>query len=197
MAILAGCAVQTALDGLRAGRGRPAIVVLAAAAIVATAGALPPAPLADPETAALIARGVEEVHGGNFDAALRDGVAALARQPDKRDALVVVMDACNGRQDYAAAFNAASRLAEIQPWSPFWARELAMIDLELRRRDEALALMDRQVAAFPWSAMVRGYRGEARAFAGDAAAAAADLRFAVDHGYVPPDWALERAGMRR
>jgi 4-amino-4-deoxy-L-arabinose transferase-like glycosyltransferase len=197
LAILAGCGVQAALEGLRDGRRRPAVVLLAAAALAAVAGALPPQPLTDPETAALVSRGAAEMQAGDLGAASRDGAAALARQPDRRDALVLLMDASNGRRDWAAARTYAGRLVELQPWSPFWARELAMIDVELRRPGDALELMDRHAAEFPWSAMVRGYRGEVRAYAGDAGGAAADLRWALDHGYRPPDWALEHAGLRR
>lgn len=72
-------------------------------------------------------------------------------------------------------------------------RELAMIDLELGRRGEASSVTDRAVATFPWSALVRSYRGEVRACAGDISGAAEDLRFAIDHGHRPPDWAIERA----
>jgi 4-amino-4-deoxy-L-arabinose transferase-like glycosyltransferase len=197
MAVLAACGLVAAATGLSDGRRGPAATLALASAVAAIAGFVPPQPLADPETAALVSRGVESMHRGDADAALRDGAAALARQPDRRDALVLMMDACNGRHDWAGARTHAARLVEIQPWSPHWARELAMIDLELGHRGAAFALMDRQVTAFPWSGRVRGYRGEVRAFAGDLNAAGEDLLFALDHDYRPADWALQRAGIRR
>jgi len=195
MAVLAGCAVAAALDGLTSGRARVTALVLLSAAAVAVAGAVGPQP-AYRRDQFFVNTAVAEIHAGNFDAAERDGLAALEIEPDSLAACAVLLDVGKGRRRFDEARKWARRIADAQPWNPLARVELARLDLGEGRSADALGAMDELVATFPWSATLRARRGEFRCDAHDLSGAADDLRFAREHGVEPAPWALEKCGLR-
>jgi hypothetical protein len=165
MAVLAGCAVAASLDGLRSGRGRPAVVVLLVAGCTALAGSIAPQP-AYQRHVLLVNAGIVDRDRRAFDAAERNARAALELEPDSLPAIALMMDVANGRGRTADARPWAQRLVDRQPWNPEFQVQLARIDFNDGRVAEALARMDRLEVTFPWSDLVRALRDEMRGRAG-------------------------------
>ena len=194
LAVMAGCAIPGVVAAWRERlRGRVAAAI-ASAVVVATLGALPPqaavfaeARLAD-EAAAAVGRG---------DLPAADDLAArsLVANPDDLQALTVRLIVANAQQRFADAQKIAERLAALRPWDPDARLDVAWSRARLGHAGEGLRAADEVVALYPWSPRVRSGRGAMRVFAGDVPGGAEDLLFALSHGFRPPAWALERAGL--
>lgn len=195
MAVLAGCAVAAAWTGIREGTGRPLVLTLVAAGTLAIAGRVPPQP-AYLRHMLLTNQSIGAIERRDFAAAERDARAALALEPEAMGAVesLSYLFRVQNRQEDARPW--AEELVRRRPWNPLYRISVAWIDAHEGRIEAALQSMDELVAAFPWSALVRGERGMIVCFAGDIEAASLDLRWALDHGYVPEQWALDRCGIR-
>jgi hypothetical protein len=193
MAVMAGVAAAE-IAALRADRARHALVALLVGASVAVAGALPPqaptfaeAAVAD-EAAAAYARG---------DDAAADELArqSLAASPDDILSLTVQLKVATRQGRLEDARAAAAHIVRLRPWDPDALTDVAWSDARLGKTADALREVDAVVALYPWSGKVHGGRGAIRLFTGDVVGGREDLRFALDHGFRPPPWALEKAGL--
>jgi 4-amino-4-deoxy-L-arabinose transferase-like glycosyltransferase len=190
MAVLAGCAVAAAWDGLRvAGKGRAAALVAVTAGGVALVGWIDPQPRYRREQL-LHNSAVANIRLRRFDLAERYAREANAIDPQSIMSWALFLDIAkfSGRTDEAVVW--AQRLVDAQPWSALWRADLARAEFDAGKRQAALARMDALVAEFPWNGMVRERRGEIRALAGDAKGAREDFTFAKKKGVEAPPWAL-------
>jgi predicted negative regulator of RcsB-dependent stress response len=195
MAVLAGCGVAAVVAGMRVGATREAGVALVAAGVTAAVGAISPQP-AYRRDQLLVNAAVEELHSGQADAAERDARAALAIEPGSLAAVAALMDAAKLRLRFDEAGVWAQKLVDAQPWNPLHRVELARVHLGQGRSADAMAEVNRLVAAFPWSPTLRERRGEFRCDDGDVFGAREDFAFAIERGVEPPAWALEKCGLR-
>jgi 4-amino-4-deoxy-L-arabinose transferase-like glycosyltransferase len=195
MAVLAGCAVAAAFDGLRAGSGRRLVVVVVAAATVAAFGSLEPQPLY-PKHVLLANGALIKRNNGDFDGAERDCLTALAMAPDFIAARRLLVDVNRGRHRPDLARTWALQLVDAQPWNPEFTLALARCDLELGHRLEAIDETDGALRTFDWSGSVHSDAGQFFLQAGDVPRATSELKRAIDLGTTPPDWALEQSGLK-
>jgi hypothetical protein len=194
MAVLAGCAVAAALDGLRAGDGRRLVVVVVAAGTVAAVGSLEPQPRYARHV--LLANdALGKVRDNDWDGAERDCRAALAIAPDFIGAKRVLVDINRGRHRPDLARQWALELVDAQPWNPEFIVTLARCDLELGRRFEAVEDVERALRMFDWSGLVHSDAGEFFLQAGDVPRATSELKRALDLEWTPPDWAMRECGL--
>ena len=194
LAVMAGIAFAEAIAALRVRRAGPALAAFALAAIVGVSGLLaspPPyfaeAKIAD-EAAAALAQG---------DEARADELAlrSLETSPDDVQSLTVRLIVANRQQRFADANAFASHLTHLRPWDPDALTDLAWSNVRLGLVDNGLEAASAVVELYPWSAKVRSARGAMRIAADDLTGGREDLRWALDHGFTPPPWALERAGL--
>lgn len=194
MAVLAGCAVAAAIEGLRAGRGRPAAVAAVVAGGVAAASAVEPQPKY--LTYALLAnRAMGHRIAGDYEAAERDCLASLAIVPDFHGATRVLVDTyrASGRPELALPW--ARKLVEAQPWNPEFVVALARSELESGMKIEAVDRADAVVKRYDWSGPVHSDVGQFFLQAQDVPRATRELSRALDLGTMPPLWALQNAGL--
>jgi tetratricopeptide (TPR) repeat protein len=195
MAVMAGVGFADLAGALTpVGRRRLGVAALAAAALVAILGAVPPQAPTFAEAA------VAESAAAAYAAGDDETAEALARQslavsPDDLLALTVQLQVATRQGRLEDARRAASRLVELRPWDPSALTDVAWTDARLGRTALALQEVDAVVALYPWSGKVRSGRGVVRLFTGDVAGGREDLRFAMDRGVRPPAWALEKAGL--
>ena len=195
MAVLAGCGLAAVVAALRVGATREAGVAVVTAGVTAAVGAISPQP-AYRQDQLLVNRAVEELHSGQPDAAERSAREALAIEPASLAAVAALMDAAKLRLRFDEAAVWAQKLVDAQPWNPLNRVELARVHLGQGRRADAMAEVNRLVAAFPWSPTLRERRGEFRCDEEDLLGAREDFAFAIERGVEPPAWALEKCGLR-
>jgi tetratricopeptide (TPR) repeat protein len=196
MAVLAGCAVAAAVEGLRAGSGRRLTVVVVAAATVAAFGSLDPQPQY-PRHVLLTNGALVKRNNGDYDGAERDCLAALAMVPDFLGAKRLLIDVGRARHRPDLARPWAQQLLDEQPWNPEFMLALARCDLELGRRIEAVESTDRAVRTFDWSGDVHCDAGQFFLQAGEVPRATIEMKRAIELGtsQPPPDWAIQQCGL--
>jgi len=195
LAVMAGVAAVDVVLALREGRGRSAALALVLAAGVAAVGALPPQSRDYPPSALLADKALIQLDQGNVAAAEDLARRSLADNPDDSLAITVLLKTANNDGRYGDARALASRLVALRPWIPNYRLDVAWADAHLGRKDDAFRGADDVAALYPWSGFVRGWRGMIHVQLGDAAGAVDDLRFALDHEFTPPAWALDAAGI--
>ncbi len=194
MAVLAGCAVAAAADGLRAGRGRALVVVAATAGLVGIAGAVGAQPQYQQQV--LLANGaIVERMEGDLDAAERDCRSALEIDPGFLGAVLVLVDVGRARRRPDLARPWAERLVHEQPWNGLYQLSLARVEFESGDEKAARERTERTLKTFPWSGGLHCDAGQLFLQMNDTVRAAQELKAALDLGTMPPDWALAQAGL--
>jgi tetratricopeptide (TPR) repeat protein len=190
LAILAGVGVAEVLRGAKRDRNGAIRLLL----IGTIAAWFPPQP-GDVEAVLHANRANDAIQARDAETALREGKQAFDAEPHWTGALLTMANAhlLAGNLELARAH--AELAVRRQPWNVAAVRFRALLDLDLRQPDAAVAAAEALVKSLPWSAEARGVRGEIRAFTGNILGAKEDLAWAMERGHRPRPEVLAQVGM--
>ncbi len=130
-------------------KNRPIIALKCAFAIAGIGIALAPHPLPDTELTDDLNRSAHFLQHGDAVAAWNTAVRTAGRHPSSADALFALGNACIARNDFEAAADAYSRVAEISPIRADAMFNAAYAFRELRRTGDAINMLFQAVEADP------------------------------------------------
>ncbi len=195
LAVMSAVAAVDVVAALRAGRGRAAVFALVVAVGVAVLGAMPPQARDYPPSAVLADQALAPLDRGDLDAADEMAARSLEGDPDDILALTIRVRVANLEQRYDDAWKLATHRLSLRTWDPHFRIDVGLADARRGKKEAAVREMDDVVNRYPWSGEVRSWRGVARLVWNDVGGAREDFLWAEEHGFTPPKWALDQAGI--